>query len=54
MSFEEVKAARKAGFSEGAIVEIVGHAGLNVFANYFRAAYQTKIDFRLFCEDNAQ
>jgi len=36
---------KAAGYSEGEIVEIVAHVGLNIFTNYFNHVAQTEIDF---------
>ena len=38
---------RKAGFSEGEIVEIVAHTCLNIFTNYFNNIAGTEVDFPL-------
>jgi uncharacterized peroxidase-related enzyme len=37
--------ARKAGFSDGEIAEIIAHVALNVFTNYFNIATGVDIDF---------
>lgn len=36
---------RGAGYSDGEIVEIVGHVALNIFTNYFNQVAQTEVDF---------
>lgn len=36
---------KAAGYSEGEVVEIVAHVGLNIFTNYFNHVAQTAIDF---------
>ncbi|MGE0882468.1 MAG: carboxymuconolactone decarboxylase family protein [Blastocatellales bacterium] len=41
----ELKELKTAGYSEGEIVEIVAHVGLNIFTNYFNHVAQTEIDF---------
>lgn len=41
----ELKELKAAGYSEGEIVEIVAHVGLNIFTNYFNHVAQTEIDF---------
>lgn len=38
-------AARRSGLSEGEIVEVVAHVGLNVFTNYLNNLARTDIDF---------
>lgn len=42
---QELAHVRAAGFTDGEIVEIIAHATLNVFTNYFNRAAQTDIDF---------
>jgi len=41
----DIAALRQAGYSDGEIVEIVGHVALNVFTNYVNEALKTDIDF---------
>jgi uncharacterized peroxidase-related enzyme len=41
----QVKAVKQAGYSDGDIVEFVGHVAMSVFANYFNLVAQTEIDF---------
>ena len=41
----EIEALRTAGYSDGAIAEIITNVGLNTFTNYFNNAVQTEIDF---------
>lgn len=41
----DLEAVRAAGFSEGEIVELVAHAALNIFTNYFNHIADTEIDF---------
>lgn len=43
----DLASLRSAGFSEGEIVEIVAHVGLNTFTNYFNHIADTAIDFPL-------
>ncbi|MEM7224398.1 MAG: carboxymuconolactone decarboxylase family protein [Pseudomonadota bacterium] len=43
----DVAALRAAGFSDGEIVEIVTHVGVNLFTNYFNHIVGTEIDFPL-------
>ncbi len=38
-------AVRQAGFSDGEIVEIIGHVAVNIFTNYFNNINQTEVDF---------
>jgi uncharacterized peroxidase-related enzyme len=45
VSNDDLARVRAAGFSDGAIAEIVAHVGLNVFTNYFNRAAETEIDF---------
>ena len=44
---EDVNQVRSAGYSDGEIVEIVGHVALNTFTNYLNEALGTAIDFPL-------
>ena len=44
---EEVQAVKDAGYSEGAIGEIIANVALNVFTNYFNITAGTVIDFPL-------
>ena len=41
----DVQGLRNAGFSDGEIVEIVTHVGVNLFTNYFNHIAGTVIDF---------
>jgi uncharacterized peroxidase-related enzyme len=41
----QFEAVRQAGFSDGEIVEIIGHAAVNIFTNYFNNINQTEVDF---------
>jgi uncharacterized peroxidase-related enzyme len=42
---EELAEVRRAGYSDGEIVEIVAHVALNIFTNYFNQVAETDIDF---------
>lgn len=44
VSADEVGAMRAAGFSDGALVEIVAHVALNVFANHVNIAFDVPLD----------
>ena len=41
----DIVALRHAGYSDGEILEIIGHVALNVFTNYVNEALKTEIDF---------
>jgi uncharacterized peroxidase-related enzyme len=41
----DVASLRQAGYSDGEILEIIGHVALNVFTNYVNEALKTEIDF---------
>ncbi len=41
----DVEALRRAGFDDGAIVEILAHVALNLFTNYLNVAFDTPVDF---------
>jgi len=41
----DISALRQAGYSDGEILEIIGHVALNVFTNYVNEALKTEIDF---------
>lgn len=41
----DLRAVRNAGYTDGAIAEIVAHVALNVFTNYFNLVADTDIDF---------
>lgn len=41
----EVDTLRAAGYSDGEVVEIIGHVALNIFTNYFNHIAGTEIDF---------
>ncbi len=43
----DIAAARLAGFSDGELVEIVGHVAYNILTNYLNEAFGTQIDFPL-------
>ena len=45
VSDSDLKAIRDAGFSDGAITEIVSHVAGNIFTNYFNNIVKTEIDF---------
>src|SRR6266581_2406694 len=47
ISDEEFQAMRKAGFTDGQIVEIVANIALNIFSNYFSSVAKTEVDFPL-------
>ncbi|MDF0705746.1 MAG: carboxymuconolactone decarboxylase family protein [Bacteroidota bacterium] len=42
---EDVETVKAAGYSDGAVGEIVAHVALNVFTNYFNNTANTDIDF---------
>ena len=41
----QFEAVRQAGYSDGEIVEIIGHVAMNIFTNYFNNINQTEVDF---------
>jgi len=41
----ELDAVRKAGYSEGEVVELVALTALNIFTNYFNHVAETEVDF---------
>lgn len=41
----DVHEVRKAGYTEGEVVEIVAHVALNIFTNYFNKAADVEVDF---------
>ncbi len=45
VSSEDVEAVKAAGYTDGAVGEIVAHVALNVFTNYFNNTANTDIDF---------
>lgn len=45
VSNSDVKAVKSAGYTDGAIGEIVAHVALNVLTNYFNNTAETEIDF---------
>lgn len=45
VSSEDVAAVKDAGYTDGAVGEIVAHVALNVFTNYFNNTANTDIDF---------
>ncbi len=42
---EAIAAAREAGLTEAAILEVFGHVALNVLTNYVNIALETEVDF---------
>jgi uncharacterized peroxidase-related enzyme len=42
---EEVSKLRKAGFTEGDIVELIANISLTLFTNYFNHVAETEVDF---------
>ncbi|MCX5192903.1 carboxymuconolactone decarboxylase family protein [Streptomyces sp. NBC_00249] len=44
---EQLAAARRAGLSDGQIVEVIAHVALNVFTNYLATAARVDIDWPL-------
>ncbi|GGR84875.1 alkyl hydroperoxide reductase AhpD [Streptomyces nojiriensis] len=44
---EQLAAARRAGLSDGQIVEVVAHVALNVFTNYLATAARIDVDWPL-------
>jgi uncharacterized peroxidase-related enzyme len=47
LSDTEILRVRDAGFSDGEIVEMIAHVGLNLFTNYFNHIADTEVDFPL-------
>jgi uncharacterized peroxidase-related enzyme len=45
VSDSDIDAARKGGLTDGEIAEVVGLTVLNIFTNYFNAAFQVEVDF---------
>ncbi|MEC7264674.1 MAG: carboxymuconolactone decarboxylase family protein [Bacteroidota bacterium] len=45
VSADDVETVKNAGFTDGAVGEIVAHVALNVFTNYFNNTANTAIDF---------
>ena len=45
VSSEDVETVKAAGFSDGAVGEIVAHVALNILTNYFNNTANTDIDF---------
>lgn len=45
VSDADIDAARKGGLTDGEIAEVVGLTVLNIFTNYFNAAFQVEVDF---------
>lgn len=45
VSDDDLADIRAAGFTDEAIVEVVGHVALNIFTNYFNHVADTEIDF---------
>ncbi|MFF8293226.1 carboxymuconolactone decarboxylase family protein [Streptomyces sp. NPDC016309] len=44
---EQLAAARRAGLSDGQVVEVIAHVSLNVFTNYLATAARVDIDWPL-------
>ncbi|WP_030693416.1 carboxymuconolactone decarboxylase family protein [Streptomyces globisporus] len=44
---EQLAAARRAGLSDGQVVEVIAHVALNVFTNYLSSAARLDIDWPL-------
>ena len=42
---EDLRRVRDVGFSEGEIVEMIAHVGINLFTNYFNNIARTEVDF---------
>ena len=42
---KDLMRVRDAGFSEGEIVEMIAHVGMNLFTNYFNNVARTEVDF---------
>jgi alkylhydroperoxidase family enzyme len=40
-----IAAAREAGLSEAAVLEVLAHVALNVLTNYVNIALETEVDF---------
>jgi AhpD family alkylhydroperoxidase len=45
VSDDDLRQVREAGYTDGAIAEVVAHVALNVFTNYFNTVAGTDIDF---------
>lgn len=45
VSDTDVQVVRDAGYSDAAIIEIIGHVALNTFSNYINEVLRTEIDF---------
>ena len=45
VSSEDVEAVKVAGYTDGAVGEIVAHVALNILTNYFNNTANTDIDF---------
>ncbi len=45
VSEKDVDEVRRAGYSDGEILEVIGHVALNTFTNYVNEALGTAIDF---------
>lgn len=54
VSDADVEAVKSAGYTEGAIGEIVAHVALNVLTNYFNNTANTDIDFPVVTVADAQ
>ena len=48
VSAADVEAVKLAGYSDGELLEIVGHVALNVLTNYVNDVFATEIDFPVF------
>src|SRR5712691_8684900 len=47
ISDDDFQALRKAGFTDGQIIEIVANIALNIFCNYFNSVAKIEVDFPL-------
>jgi uncharacterized peroxidase-related enzyme len=47
ISEDDLQAARRAGFTDAELIDIVGFVALNVFTNYLNETFKTDIDFPL-------
>ncbi len=47
ISDDDFQAPRKAGFTDGQIIEIVANIALNIFCNYFNSVAKIEVDFPL-------
>jgi alkylhydroperoxidase family enzyme len=53
ISDEDLGALRKAGFSDGEIIEIVANIAQNVLANYVNILSKTELDFPALADEPA-